>query len=97
MAGHTSPTAEETVFFEPFVDLDLALGEDGRLVQAEAKAAIQMVSYCMDLVKQSSQRIKSVILIYLFLIKVIQPSFRAFAEFLQSEYLPNTRLSLKGL
>merc|ERR1719495_1763507 len=64
VAGHTSPTAEETVFFEPFVDLDLALGEDGRLVQAEAKAAIQMV---------------------------IQPSFRAFAEFLQLEYLPNTR------
>ena len=46
VAGHTSPTAEETVFFEPFVDLDLALGEEGRLVQAEAKAAIQMVSYC---------------------------------------------------
>jgi len=64
VAGHTSPTAEETVFFEPFLDLDLALGEDGRLVQAEAKAAIQMV---------------------------IQPSFRAFAEFLQLEYLPNTR------
>ena len=46
VAGHTSPTAEETVFFEPFLDLDLALGEEGRLVQAEAKAAIQMVSYC---------------------------------------------------
>ena len=44
VAAHTSPTAEETVFFEPFVDLDLALGEEGRLVQAEAKAAIQMVS-----------------------------------------------------
>ena len=29
--------------------------------------------------------------------KVIQPSFRAFAEFLQLEYLPNTRLALKGL
>ena len=97
VAGHTSPTAEETVFFEPFVDLDLALGEEGRLVQAEAKAAIQMVSYCVDLVKQSSQRTQSVILMCLFLIKVIQPSFRAFAEFLQLEYLPNTRLALKGL
>ena len=96
VAGHTSPTAEETVFFEPFVDLDLALGEEGRLVQAEAKAAIQMVSYCVDLVKQSSQRTQSVILMYLFLMKVIQPSFRAFAEFLQLEYLPNTRLALKG-
>ena len=43
VSAHTSPTPEETVFFEPFAELDLTMGEEGRNVQAEAHAAIQMV------------------------------------------------------
>ena len=43
VSAHTSPAPEETVFFEPFADLDLTMGEEGRTVQAEAHAAIQMV------------------------------------------------------
>ena len=43
VSAHTSPTPEETVFFEPFAELDLTMGEEGRTVQAEARAAIQMV------------------------------------------------------
>lgn len=43
VSAHTSPAPEETIFFEPFSDLDLTMGEEGRIVQAEAHAAIQMV------------------------------------------------------
>ena len=45
VSAHTSSTPEETIFFEPFVDLDLTMGEEGRTVQAEAHAAIQMVHH----------------------------------------------------
>ena len=47
VSAHTSPAPEETVFFEPFADLDLTMGEEGRTVQAEARAAIQMVLFLL--------------------------------------------------
>jgi len=67
VSAHTSPAPEETIFFEPFAELELTMGEEGRTVKAEAHAAIQMV---------------------------VQPSFRAFAEFLKLNYIPNTRTEI---
>ena len=62
MSAHTSPAPEETVFFEPFADLELTMGEEGRVVKAEAHAAIQMVPKHF---------------VTIFLLKELQPAFLA--------------------
>ena len=72
VSAHTSPAPEETIFFEPFSDLDLTMGEEGRIVQAEAHAAIQMVLHQ----RQHRQRHHHHHSHH----QVVQPSFRAFAE-----------------